>query len=418
MKELAVKCYRTGLAFRLLVVILVSSVGAAAQAQPRYDFVLIDSFNANPLAGEAYVWGLNDLGLAVGVATVDNVMGYPGMVWDEAAGRRRIAVASPRTANVHGLVVGIGDVLDLNSGQMFTPPNLPGTYYSPSFGDVNDAGVAVGTISGCTCSDSGGVLQVPYIWDAVNGARSISVPNARGLSRINEGGVAIGWLNGWVLNDGFFVDIESGAYSYLTDVLPAGVGTGIVRATDINDSGEIVCSRAGTYPVHRYGFVYSPGSGTTILPFPGAGYQQYVNPLAINNAGTVVGTISTEFASQRVFVYSATDGLIDLNDGALIAGMPAGYRLYAPTDINNAGWIAGYGQTAANKITGFVLKVRGTTAGDVDGDGDVDLGDLSLLLVSFGLCSDDPGFNAGADFDASGCVELSDLAVLLANFGT
>jgi Two component regulator propeller len=58
-----------------------------------------------------------------------------------------------------------------------------------------------------------------------------------------------------------------------------------------------------------------------------------------------------------------------------------------------------------------------SAAGDVDGDGDVDLTDLSLLLASFGLCSDDPGFNAGADFDASGCVELSDLAVLLANFG-
>jgi subtilisin-like proprotein convertase family protein len=59
----------------------------------------------------------------------------------------------------------------------------------------------------------------------------------------------------------------------------------------------------------------------------------------------------------------------------------------------------------------------GACGGDVDGDGDVDLGDLSLLLVSFGLCSGDAGFNANADFDASGCVELSDLAVLLANFG-
>jgi outer membrane protein assembly factor BamB len=57
-------------------------------------------------------------------------------------------------------------------------------------------------------------------------------------------------------------------------------------------------------------------------------------------------------------------------------------------------------------------------AGDVDGDGDVDLGDLALLLSAFGTCDGDPGFNAAADVDSSGCVELADLAVLLSEFGT
>lgn len=55
--------------------------------------------------------------------------------------------------------------------------------------------------------------------------------------------------------------------------------------------------------------------------------------------------------------------------------------------------------------------------GDIDGDRDVDLSDLALLLSSFGLCDGDAGFNAAADLDASGCVELGDLTALLSHFG-
>ncbi len=56
-------------------------------------------------------------------------------------------------------------------------------------------------------------------------------------------------------------------------------------------------------------------------------------------------------------------------------------------------------------------------AGDVDGDGDVDLNDLAALLAAFGTCDGDVGYLATADFDSSGCVDVSDLAALLANFG-
>lgn len=55
--------------------------------------------------------------------------------------------------------------------------------------------------------------------------------------------------------------------------------------------------------------------------------------------------------------------------------------------------------------------------GDVDGDGDVDISDLGLMLSAFGACSGDAGYNAGADLDGSGCINISDLGVLLANFG-
>jgi len=49
--------------------------------------------------------------------------------------------------------------------------------------------------------------------------------------------------------------------------------------------------------------------------------------------------------------------------------------------------------------------------GDLDGDCDVDLADLAILLSSFGT-------NAGGDIDGDGDTDLADLAIILSNFGT
>jgi hypothetical protein len=56
--------------------------------------------------------------------------------------------------------------------------------------------------------------------------------------------------------------------------------------------------------------------------------------------------------------------------------------------------------------------------GDVDGDGDVDLGDLAALLAAYETCDGDPLYNPAADLDDSGCIDLGDLAILLSVYGT
>lgn len=58
-----------------------------------------------------------------------------------------------------------------------------------------------------------------------------------------------------------------------------------------------------------------------------------------------------------------------------------------------------------------------TLLGDLDGDGDVDIGDLAVLLSAYGTCLGDPAFTPAADIDDDGCIGLADLARLLANFG-
>lgn len=66
---------------------------------------------------------------------------------------------------------------------------------------------------------------------------------------------------------------------------------------------------------------------------------------------------------------------------------------------------------ASTPLTGSVL------VGDIDNNGVVNLGDLTVLLAQYGKCVGDPGFLPQADLNGSGCVDLGDLTMFLANYG-
>lgn len=65
----------------------------------------------------------------------------------------------------------------------------------------------------------------------------------------------------------------------------------------------------------------------------------------------------------------------------------------------------------------FTVEAGAALVGDLDGDCDVDLSDLSILLAAYNACVGDANYNAAADIDSSGCIDLSDLSELLAHFG-
>jgi len=404
MKRVASQSTLTGLAMGLTL-----ALGLAC-AQPEYDFVLIDSFNPTYGLRETYVWDLNDLGMGCGFATMDNQIGYPAFTWTPASGKVRIPISYPNGINNTGMVVGNTAVYYPSSGTVVSPPLLPGTYLGPYFHAVNDAGIAVGSIQTCNCSNSAGTLQVPYVWDAVNGARSVSVPNAKGLGRINSAGLAIGWTTSSSAAEAFVIDVHTGAYTMLADFFPP-TGTSPTRAYDINDVGEIVGTRQGTGAVAFFGYVYRPSTGVEFLPFPGGAYQQAVKPLGINDAGTAVGEIYVN-GSARAFVYDPQQGIRDLNNPALVAGIQPGFTMSTARRVNAQGWIAGGGSGGGGMYKSFVLIPRPRPCDpDLNQDGNVDQDDVSYLTNVVGGGENPSGVDP--DFNRDGNVDQDDVAALI-----
>jgi hypothetical protein len=147
-------------------------------------------------------------------------------------------------------------------------------------------------------------------------------------------------------------------------------GPGSTKAFDINDNGVVVGSRTGTGLVYFYGYIYSPVSGAQLLPLPGAPYQQAFSPSTINNAGQIAGHIYIS-GSSRSCVYDTVHGIRDLNDPAVVAGIPPGFVLMYTSRINNNGWIVGYGAGGGGMYKSYVLQPRTAGACYANCDGSV-----------------------------------------------
>jgi hypothetical protein len=68
-----------------------------------------------------------------------------------------------------------------------------------------------------------------------------------------------------------------------------------------------------------------------------------------------------------------------------------------------------------NRIT-RTTQIQVTTAGDINGDGKVNLADLVLLALAYGSKPGDPRWNPNSDVNSDGAVSLADLVLLAVNY--
>jgi len=163
------------------------------------------------------------------------------------------------------------------------------------------------------------------------------------------------------------------------------------------------------------------------------------NPTGLNDTRfeTLVGAGTTTFFIGDTFsTRSGLDSRYDyiLSSDAIFATFDTnGDQSVDQAELNAAGFVynsfddagaqASGDVDATNRASDHAPVVLGLTLpgvgipGDVDGDGDVDLTDLSLLLGAFGATQGQPGYNPDADLDGDGDVDLTDAAILLSHFG-
>jgi glucose/arabinose dehydrogenase len=227
-----------------------------------------------------------------------------------------------------------------------------------------------------------------FSFDSATGALYVPDVGQNDLEEINV--VTSGGNYGWRYKEGSFTFVFNGNEpGYVTD-MPLDTPAGLIDPIAEYDHDE------GTAIVG--GFAYR---GAKIPALAG----RYV-----------FGEFAQTFSNDgRLFYLDETDQI----------------REFELVDQDQLGLsLLGFGQDASGELyvlanstgvpfgdTGVVLKMK-LRDGDMDGDGDVDLGDLATMLASYDLCAGDPGFNPVADIDDSGCVDLSDLATLLASYGS
>jgi hypothetical protein len=180
--------------------------------------------------------------------------------------------------------------------------------------------------------------------------------------------------------------------------------------TDIRGLVDLDCSNAlpgGTVTVH--------GQDPACLPASAPGVLRVFNAYAFA-ANTDLVLERTHYSYEDPVTHIVTEadwyGSIYLQVSATVRSLKAGgvyvpAGTYAATDLPN--YLKGTG-----KLT---VTTTMAVAGDVNGDGHVDVVDLLYLVDAFGSVEGEANYDPACDFNSDGGVDVVDLLVMVENWG-
>jgi probable HAF family extracellular repeat protein len=202
---------------------------------------------------------------------------------------------------------------------------------------INKSGAIVGTTQTGPISRGGQFLAFLYQDGVMHTLGTLGGDESHAVA-INDRGIVAGWsytspgtraTRGFIYKDGIMTALPT-------------LGGRDSTAADINNHGVVV-GMAEDASDSPHGFMWDERGGMRSI---GVGFA----PRAINDRGAVIGNVS--FAS-----YLYEDGTMTRLD-TLPAVQAAGYRDLTFTDINDRGWIAGYGWKGSTGPLAVLLVPR------------------------------------------------------------
>ncbi len=401
---------------------------------------------AGALAGQPYtLTDLGNLGSSATATAVSTVASQPRVVGDgtETSGN---SSAWYWTQGAGMIDLGPTLVTDLGS----TGSQATG---------VNASGQIVGTYS--TSSLANGNYESEPIYNgfvSTNGGTPTEMALPAGfaietLSGINNNGLVAGW--GEMPSDPtvrpFTYNVNTKAFTPLgtasgnsievnavnaTGWLAGQGGTSVITAytwngTAWNNLGSVADKTTYSYGIDANGDVvgYSLNSANKKMafycPYNGSSWGTPVDlgvipssadtasiAKGINDQGQIVGyEYATAISAATAFLSGTTSGsAVALSS---LVSNTNGWTLEQATAIDNTGDIVG-GMTNAYNVSDAFLLTNPLLAGDANGDGKVDVNDLTVVLSHFGQTGQ--SWSSG-DFTGDGTVDVNDLTILLSHFG-
>lgn len=354
--------------------------------------------------GMSGAWDVTAGGLVIGQTTLADTEMLRGFAWD--AGLTELPPTGARPQSVAFAANSLGDIVGV-SYQLGEPtiqatlwnsagtPTLLGGFVPRA---VNDLGVVAGAMtdspSGATSAthavrwQSGTLLDLGTLGGDFSAAHGIN-------------------SSGWIVGTSTDAGDAKRAFLWMGGAMHdlGTLGGATSQALAINDSGAVagVSETAVGVP---HAFVYNlDASGNVIARIDlGVLAGETSHAYDINNPGEAVGT-----SDWRAFLWQSGQ-MIDLNDRI----SDSTWELTHATAINDVGQIVGRGRHAG-QWRAFLLTPT-ACAGDVTGDGLVNITDLGVLLSNYGAMSG--ATREDGDLNGDGAVNISDLGELLAAFGS
>ena len=310
---------------RLLALAAGLLAATAAQALPEYTIVRVI-----PADAFGHAFGVSRDGTVVGCMTPAGQTQPHAFKWKDGA-TTDLGPGCATAINNNGVIAGRDGANNLQvwNGTRVTPLGLNG-----DAAGINDSGTVVGTYKAADGTSYAFTWSNGQVTPIATGSSIFATAiNAAGHVVYNAGGSAYLYRDGTSL---VIPNIDGGTFAS--------------PANAINDKDWVVGQGSDHGPAP---YIYKDGV-TTRLP------GSYAGAVAINNAGQVIGS------GEGVYGY-----LIDTDNSthslSTLASNASGYSHLEGEQINDAGWIAGYGNCPDTSPCAYVMIPKSQNTGSCCG---------------------------------------------------